>query len=330
MTRNTGLPRRVYLRHGRYYFVDLDGRWRPLTREKHGLPAMLRALATLTDTEAASDRMPAVITRWYDEKMAAGDWCDGMQDNMQRIAARLSARFAQFTPADVTAPVCAEYLRAYLPKPRTYNMHRSVLRQVLSFAALEGLRAGYNPADDVPQRKLTQRSRIVTDAEIARIKAALMTAARGGPAHCLMIDLAMMTGQRIGDVIRMRWQDVLDDGIAVRQGKTGAQMLIEWSPPLKAAIDACAEGRDRIGYLLVQSTGKPYLYAGIRSAWDRACAKAGVEDLHIHDLRGRAGADRADEAGIEAAQQLLGHDGIRMTEGYVRGKRLRRAKATGG
>lgn len=324
----SGLPRRVYLKHGRYWYVaPADGKWHGLTREREGLPAMLRALATLTDQAATSDRMPGVITRWLDSKVASGEWEESTRRNMERIAAYMAKRFRTAWPREFTPPHCAAYLKEFLDRPRTYNVHRSVLRQVLSFAALEGLREGHNPIDDVPQRKLKRRQRIVTDAEIAAIKRALMGTKRGGEAHCLMIDLAMLTGQRISDVLRMRWQDVTDEGVLVDQGKTDAKLLIEWTPALRAAVAACAKSRERIGHLLVQSTGKPYRYAGVRSAWVRACAKAGVEDLHIHDMRGRAGADIADEFGPYAAQMLLGHESVTMTEGYIRGKTRRRATA---
>ena len=151
-----------------------------------------------------------------------------------------------------------------------------------------------------------------------------------GPAHVQMMDLALLTGQRISDVLKMRWQDVTDEGLRVKQQKTGAQLVIGWSPALRRVIDSCGEGTERIGHLLKKSTGAPYRYAGVRSAWVRACARAGIEDLNIHDMRGRAGADRKAEAGIEAAQDLLGHESVTMTEKYVKGKVARRAKATDG
>lgn len=326
MTRKTGLPRRVYTKHGRYWYVSPAGRWHGLTRITAGLPAMLRALAELQDGDIRGHLLPAVATRWQGSKESAGEWEASTRRNMERVIAHVAARFADFAPAQVSAPVVFEYLRDFLPTPRTYNLHRSVLRQILSFAALEGLRDGHNPVDDVPQRKMAKRRRIVTDAEIAAIKAALLQQARGGRAHCIMVDLCMLTGQRIGDVLKMRWQDVTADGLLVDQGKTGEPLLIEWTPALRGAVDACAVGRDRVGHLLVQSTGTPYRYSGVRSAWVRALERAGIDDLHIHDLRGRAGADVTDQRGPYAAQVLLGHASVTMTEGYVRGKTRRRAK----
>lgn len=325
MTRKNGLPKRVYLKHSRYWFVAVDGSWRGLTRERDGLPAMFRALAALTGAEAAHDMMPAVVSRWLEAKTAAGDWSDGVQRDMERVAAVLSRRLAQFTPAQVTTPIAAQLLKAYLGKPRTYNLYRSVLRQVLSSAAIEGLREGHNPTDNIPQRKSRPRTRIVTPAEIDAMAASFMLAKRGGETHVRTLGLLLKTGQRISDVLAIVAQDLTDDGIEFDQGKTGERLLVEWDDELRALIDACYAGRDRIGPAIVQSTGKPYTYSGVRSAWVRAMAAAGISDLHIHDLRGEAGARITDLAGPYAAQLLLGHSSIKMTEAYIRSKTRRRA-----
>lgn len=322
MTRSD-MPRRVYLRHGAYYFVTLAGKWIKLSRQSEGLPAMYRALASLTEQEATSDRMPAVLTRWLDSKRP--EWADKTATDQERIADEMAEAFAEFSPADVTTPICAEYLRRYVATPRTHNLHRTMLRQVLAFAALEGLREGFNPIDNIPQKALKGRKRWVTDAELKLLKDAALQQSRNGEALVQMIDLALLTGQRIGDLLGLRWQDVTDAGIRVQQGKTGERLLIEWTPALRAAIKACERG-DKIGHVLKTQSGTGYRYAGIRSAWVRACARAGLDDLNIHDLRGRAGMDKRDADGLEGAKDLLGHRSIRTTEHYVDGKAPRRVK----
>lgn len=325
MTR-TGLPTRVYLKHGRYWYVAPGNKWHGLTRERDGLAAMYRALAALVDTDRASDLMPAVLARWADAKRAEGKWEDSTERDMLRCIDYLSKRFAEFRPAEVTTPIAFEALKPWLGKPRSFNRVRSVLKQAMSHANLEGLREGHNPVDDVPQRILKKRIRIVTPAEVDAMAKALMEAKRGGPAHVRMLGLCLKTGQRIGDVLRFRAQDLTDEGLLVTQGKTGEPLLIEWDDELRRIVDECFAGRDRIGPLLVQSTGKAYRYAGVRSAWVRAMARAGIEDLHIHDLRGEAGASLSAVLGPYAAQQLLGHRSVKMTEHYIAGKRRKVAK----
>lgn len=320
------LPTRVYLRHGSYHYCRLDGKWVKLSRERDGLPAMYRALANLTESTRNADMMPAVITRWLDERKAEGEWSDGYTADQERIAAVMARKLAQFRPSQLTAAACKQYLSAFVQTKRTYNWHRTMLRQVMSFAALEGLRDGHNPVDDVPTKTLAGRKRIVTDAELAALKKGALQATRNGEALVQMIDLATLTGQRIGDLIRLRWQDVTDAGILVQQGKTGERLLIEWTPALRAAIAACVRG-DKIGHVLQTQSGRGYRYAGIRSAWVRACERAGVEDLNIHDLRGRAGVDAmGEEQDIRAAQKLLGHKSEAMSRHYTEGKYHKKVK----
>ena len=102
-------------------------------------------------------------------------------------------------------------------------------------------------------------------------------------------------------------------------------------PPTRfAAIAACAKGGDRIGHVLKSERGTGYTYGGIRSSWVRLCEHAKIQDLNIHDLRGRAGVDALlDDEGEEdfkAAQNLLGHKSEGMTRHYVEGKYHRRVK----
>lgn len=325
--KNSGLPPRVYLKHRAYYLVTLQNKWVRLCAEKEGLPAMYRALAAFVDADATRDRMPAVIARWYDSKIEAGDWSTQKnRDDQKRIADHMAAEFDEIRPAQVTTPLCATYLKPFLTKARTYNLHRTMLRQVLSFAALEGLRQGANPVDDVPRRKTSGRHRVVTDDEVKRLKEAAAKQPRNGQALIQMMDLAMLTGQRIGDVIRLRWQDVTEKGLLFDQGKGQGRtkLLVKWSPALRAAIAACGKRGDKIGHVLKSERGTGYTYGGLRSSWDRLCERAQVEDLNMHDFRGRAGVDALlDDEGeedIKAAQRLLGHKSEGMTRHYVEGK----------
>jgi integrase len=325
MSRRTDLPRRVYEKHGAYYFVTMERKWLRLCSTKDGLPAMYRALADLTERERTSNFVPAVIARWIESKRA--EWGAKTAVDQERIATKMASSFREFQPAQVTTPVCAEYLKQFAATPRTYNMHRSILRQVLAFAALEGLREGYNPIDNIQTKRTPGRRRLVTDDEIELLKVAALQAARNGQALVQMIDLALITGQRISDVIAWQWEDVHEDGLRVTQGKTKERLLIEWTRPLRRVVEACAEGREKEGPLLKTQSGLPYRYAGIRSAWVRACERAGIEDLNIHDLRGRAGVDKLQRDGLEGAKDLLGHRSIKMTEHYVDGKSERRVKS---
>ncbi|WP_225403026.1 tyrosine-type recombinase/integrase, partial [Escherichia coli] len=42
----------------------------------------------------------------------------------------------------------------------------------------------------------------------------------------LAMDLAVVTGQRVGDLCKMKWSDINDNHLHIEQGKTGAKLAI--------------------------------------------------------------------------------------------------------
>lgn len=93
-------------------------------------------------------------------------------------------------------------------------------------------------------------------------------------------------------------------------------------------MGAC--GGKKIGIVLKSERGTGYRCVGVRRAWDRICTRAGIDNLNIHDLRGRAGFDamlgEEGEEDIKAAQKLLGRKSEGMTRNYVEGKHHQRVK----
>ncbi len=66
------------------------------------------------------------------------------------------------------------------------------------------------------------------------------------------MELCVGTGQRIGDVLEMRWSDIQDRGFVVRRNKTGKELWVPILPELQAALDAAS--RHSI-YLLTNEHG---------------------------------------------------------------------------
>jgi integrase len=106
------------------------------------------------------------------------------------------------------------------------------------------------------------------------------------PAHLhLPLLLALWIGQRQGDLLRLPWSAYDGTHIRLRQGKTGARVVIPVGAPLKAALDATPKLSPII---LVKRDGKPWTSAGFQTAWCRACKRIGLVGLTFHDLRGTA------------------------------------------
>jgi integrase len=109
---------------------------------------------------------------------------------------------------------------------------------------------------------------------------------RAAPAHLhLPLLLALWTGQRQGDLLRLPWSAYDDSHIRLRQGKGGARIVIPVGAPLRAALDAAPKHSTII---LTNSEGKPWTSDGFRASWGKACKRAGVVGLTFHDLRGTA------------------------------------------
>jgi integrase len=130
--------------------------------------------------------------------------------------------------------------------------------------------------------KLYQGSRvdkIWTEEDVARF---LRTAP---PYLRLAMLLAIDTGQRQGDLLRLPWSAYDGATIKMKQRKTGAYVPIPVSEALRTALDAAPK---RSPIILTSSEGKPWSESGFQSAWGKATMRAGIRGLTFHDLRGTA------------------------------------------
>jgi integrase len=106
------------------------------------------------------------------------------------------------------------------------------------------------------------------------------------PAHLhLPLLLALWTGQRQGDLLRLPWSAYDGTHIRLRQSKGGRHVVIKVGAPLKAALDATPK---RSPIILTTSNGKPWTPDGFRASWGKARKRAGIVGVTFHDLRGTA------------------------------------------
>jgi integrase len=191
------------------------------------------------------------------------------------------------------------------------NRCLSVLRGVLDYA-LDLELITDNPARAVQRLPQRPRDRLITPQEYAAIYAAAADRLQ------VVMDLCYLTGQRIGDVLSIRHEDILPDGsIEFRQQKTGQKMIVH-NPELSAVVARARTLRGKItsAWLIQGKRGRQADYRAIRDQWDAACERARVEDAHLHDLRAMA---------ITAARQqgedptaLAGHRHSGTTIRYLR------------
>lgn len=311
--KDRNLPACMYLRHGSYFLVK-RGKWTNLGRD---YAKALQEYALLTNPKGGG------MAELIDEVLrhVSPSLAENTVKQYTIAADRLKAILLEFAPEQVRPMHVAAIKTEHSKTPAMANRLLSFLRVVFQYA-VEWQRVESNPCVGIKRHKEQARGRYMTDAEYLSIRSAAEHKAI--PA---IMDLCFLTGQRIGDILSLRNDQISKDGISFVQQKTGAKLLVQMTPDLKAAIAlARASHPQKIGpagaYLTLFYTrgGKPYSYGTIRDAFDRAKEAAGVKDVTLHDLRAKALTD-ANQEGHDA-QKLGGHTDRRMTERYIRQRQI--------
>ena len=104
------------------------------------------------------------------------------------------------------------------------------------------------------------------------------------PAHIMdALELAQLTGLRLGDLIRLDWKCVGEKAIIVEKtGKRGGRAVIPIYDDLRKWIDARTD--ERTGTVLKNSRKTAWTDSGLETVWQRR--KPEGFDRVIHDLRG--------------------------------------------
>ncbi len=303
-TTDKHLPPCVYHKHGAFWLVK-RGKWERLS---DSLPEALAEYARRTQTYQKGS-MPELIDRVLMHISAK------IKPNTQaqyRIAGeKLKKYLAEFSPEQVKQKHVAAIKVHMAETPNMANRVLSVLRIVFQYA-VEWQLCESNPCIGIKRHAEAKRDRYITDAEYSAIYAA------APPRLQIIMDLLYLTGQRIGDVLRIRYADITQDGIAFTQEKINARLVVGWSPDLRAIVERARtlHGNLRALSLLHNRRGKVPDYSTTKIQWNKACSKAGVADAHIHDLRAKSLTD-AKRQGFNA-QMLAGHTSEAMTARYIR------------
>lgn len=207
-------------------------------------------------------------------------------------------------------------------KPATVNLEIAFLSRILSLA-VDQSELTENPCTKVKRlRTNNARTRYLSREEEQRLMPVLDF---DSTVKSLTI-LALNTGMRRGELLKLRWSDVdlLRNIITVRNTKSNRDRPV----PINAdalAVFTCMNHSSE--WLFPAKDNKGHL-KGFDRSWHWACAQAEITDLRFHDLRHTA-ATRLAEAGCDAftIAAILGHSQIQMSARYthVSSQRLREA-----
>jgi integrase len=163
--------------------------------------------------------------------------------------------------------------------PRKADYAWTTLARILSFSKDRGL-IGTNSCEGGGRLYTANRTdKIWRDEDVA---AFLSSAA---PEMALAMMLALWTGQRQGDLLRLAWSAYDGNHFRLQQSKTRRRVVIPAGEPLRALLTRTER---RSPMILTTKRGKPWTSDGFRTSWGKACAAAGITGLTFHDLRGSA------------------------------------------
>ena len=168
---------------------------------------------------------------------------------------------------------------SFAETPRKADYAWTTLARIMSFAKDRGI-ISTNPCERGGRLYVADRTdRIWDEQNIAGVLAVASSEIK------LALMLALWTGQRQGDLLRLPWSSYDGTHIRLRQSKTGRRIAMPAGAPLKAALDVTER---RGPMILTNSYGRPWTSDGFRTSWGKVCARVGINDLTFHDLRGTA------------------------------------------
>ena len=245
------------------------------------------------------------------------------QRDYQSIVDLLRVHFGHMAPADVKP----RHIVAFLDVEKG-RIHRNRMVMILSMVFKKAIGKWCvddelrNPCVGVERWPTKPRTRYVTDDEFSAFRATCPEVLQ------VAMDLALLTGQRQGDIVNLMWEKVNTIGLPrdkwfldVKQGKTGKHLGIAISPAVEGVLMRARklsppwphEHVLRVNPRQTSRKGQKFTEDGFRALWQRYQArwiKAGNPGFHFHDLRAKS---ISDNKNLDAAYLLAGHIDIKMT-----------------
>ncbi len=231
--------------------------------------------------------------------------------------AKLREVFGAEPPTSITAVDCTrarDMIAAKSGKVQA-NHHLKTLKHVLRLAVEWGA-APSNVAREVLRLRVKDRDRYVSDKEFAAVLG------NAPPMVQVAMRLAVLTGLRRGDLLRLTRDDCQEDGLHVPTQKTNRRLIFRWSDELREVVAEAKALKPRFRQPLISTRhGKAMTGDGFGTLWRKAMIATypkGQEKARwrFNDIRSKSASD-TDE--LAAASARLGHTTTAVTKRhYIR------------
>ena len=295
-----------------------EGKWQALVR-RHGSRQVAKTFLSRKSAEQWARQMEirlesgvpdhmadipfqsfADVVRRYEKEVSRQK--RGYSVERYRLQTISKSCLGKLSPLQVTGPQIARFRDDRLKSAGNATVRRELglLRHVLEVARLEwGLPYPQNPVDQIQKPQPPQgRSRRLTGDEEACLLEALATC-RNLEVK-LMVRLAIATGMRRGEIVKLNWRDInIQNRTALlRETKNGEDRVVPLSPAAINILREQAAQRGAEGWVFRTTA------SGLQQAWVRVLKRAKINNLHFHDLRHEA-ISRFFEKGLSVPEVAL-------------------------
>lgn len=312
-----------------FYAATVDGKTKEIPLGTDLNQAKLK-WAELEGGEPPKDiRLFGAILDRYEKDIIPTKAPRTQKDNLAH-ASWLRKVFENVVIDDITPQMIAQYRDLRGKKaPVRANREISLLSHVWNMAREWGYTAKQNPATGVRRNKETPREFYADDAVWFAVYECACQELKDA------LDLAYLTGQRPADVMKMKFSDIRDGALEIRQNKTAKKLriLLQGENGLNSLGQLIERIRSRPTKIksfsiIHNAEGYPLSPAMLRGRLDKARKAAAtyalsegdaklalrIKEFQFRDARPKA----ASEIDLDAASKLLGHSDKSLTERVYR------------
>ncbi len=237
------------------------------------------------------------------------------QEHYETALGNLDEYFKNYTLEQIEPKHIKKYMRLRSKKGAAL-FEKRVGSAFFNWSREEGHTKAPNPFQGVKFSKAEKRSfgpmgkrdRYVTDPEFDYVHG------RGDAILQDAMDLALLSAQRPGDILKARRPDIVDGVLWFTQEKTGKRLGLRVEGDLARVLERILARKRPSIYLISNRQGQRVSYNALNARFIKA---RGDADWQFRDIRAKAATDSPD---LKRAQELLGHANEITTTVYRRAK----------
>lgn len=325
-----GLPSRVYLKSGSWYWFPKNGSWIKLCRAVDGERKMLERLAAEMKKREGSKgagNTPAFVDMYIAAKKA-----EHRETGWSNYGNPVKEEFINVNLEDVDVSTVSRFLKVkWAGKLSMQRAMRAFLSGFFQWCREEGYYEPPNPVTGMRIVSPRPRQVYIPNNHFEAIRAKIDT-----PMILCLVDLCYLTLQRSTEIRDLRWRKTDDktanwvdreNGVihfVPSKTRESSGIAIDW--PITEEIEAVLErarttGKVKSPYVVHNRAGGQWINTHALRVWQRACKAAGLESQKytIKDIRAKAMTDaKAQGYEMDALMVAAAHSDIATTKVYMK------------